>query len=298
MRRHRLSMQQIESFRAVMQTGSVSAAARELGVSQPSLTRLLRRTADIVGFRLFDTVRNRLVPTAEARELIAYVEYLDEQFDGFDAAVARLRGEGTGLFRFGASPSLGRALVPETLARFRQGFPGTLLHFDTVQLQSVVDYLVLGRGECFLSIVPVFHTALERRAVCPARLVCVLPAGHALAGKASLRPSDLAGEALIMTDPTRWYGQQVTCLLSEAGLDPQPSVVVRVAESAIGLVRCGLGLAVIDEFSVMHADAALAVRLLDLRPFSSLLLHRSREAPRSRYVEAFERCLDEAVNKA
>jgi DNA-binding transcriptional LysR family regulator len=125
MRRRRLSMQQIETFRAVMLTGSVSAAARELSVSQPSLTRLLRRTADVVGFHLFDVIRNRMVPTAEARELMRHVEYLDEQFDGLDSAIARLRGEGTGLFRFGGSPSLGRALVPEALSRFRQAFPDT-----------------------------------------------------------------------------------------------------------------------------------------------------------------------------
>lgn len=288
MRHRRLSIQQIETFRAVMQTGSISAAARQLGVSQPSLTRLLKRSADIVGLPLFDLVKNRVVPTAEARELIRYIEYLDERFEGLDGAIARLRGQGTGLFRFGGSPSLGRALIPEGLARFRRGFPDVRLHFDTIQLQSVVDYLVLGRGECFLSIVPVVHAALEIRTMCPARLVCVMPSDHSLAGEAVLRAADLAGEALILTDPSRWYGQRVIELIGEAGLDARPNTIVRVAESAIGLVRCGLGVAIIDEFSAMHVDAGLAVRLLDIRPFSSLMLHRNGDAPRSRYVEAFK----------
>jgi DNA-binding transcriptional LysR family regulator len=292
MRRRRLSVQQIETFRAVMLTGSITAAAKELGVSQPSLTRLVKRTEDLVGFRLFEVVRNRLIPTAEARELMRHAEYIEEQLDGLDLAISRLRDAGTGLFRFGGSPSMGRALVPQTLARFRRQFPQAVLQYDTIQLQSVVDYLVLRRGECFLSVIPVSHAALERRALCPARLVALLPADHALAARETLNPVDLAGESLILSDPTRWYGQVVLQRLADAGLAAEPSVIVRVAESVIGLVRHGLGLGIIDEFSAMDAaDAQLVLRPLDLPPFSALHLHRSRDAPRSRYIDAFEALL-------
>lgn len=292
MRRRRLSVQQIETFRAVMQTGSITAAAKELGVSQPSLTRLMKRTADLVGFRLFEVVRNRLIPTAEARELMRHAEYIEEQLDGLDLAISRLRDAGTGLFRFGGSPSMGRALVPQTLACFRQRFPQALLQYDTIQLQSVVDYLVLRRGECFLSVIPVSHAALERRALCPARLVALLPAGHDLAAQERLQPADLAGEPLILSDPTRWYGQVVMQILADAGLAAEPSVIVRVAESVIGLVRHGLGLGIVDEFSAMEAAGPdIALRPLDLPPFSALHLHRSRDAPRSRHIDAFEELL-------
>src|SRR3712207_2008590 len=70
----RLSARQIEVFRAVMVAGSLSGAAQQLNVSQPSLTRLVRRIEDQVGFALFDRVKGRLLPTAEARMVFAKLQ--------------------------------------------------------------------------------------------------------------------------------------------------------------------------------------------------------------------------------
>ena len=299
MRRRRLSTQQIETFRSVMLAGSVNAAARELGVSQPSLTRLVKRMEDLIGFRLFDLVKNRLIPTAEARILMQHVEYIGEQLDDLESAILRIGNEGRGLFRFGSSPSLGRALVPEALTRFRRRFPETPIHFDTIQLQAVVDYLVLGRGECFLSIVPVIHASLETRALWPARLVCLLPADHSLAARPNLRASDLRGEPLILSDPERWYGQQVQENLCAHGLDAEPSIILRVAENAIGLTARKLGISIVDEFSAMDAAGdLLVVRPLDVPAFFSLHIHTSRDAARSRYVHEFERAQLEYLSAA
>ncbi|MBR0855702.1 LysR family transcriptional regulator [Bradyrhizobium liaoningense] len=292
MRRRRLSTQQIEAFRAVMLAGSVNAAARQLALSQPSLTRLIKRTEDLVGFRLFDLIKNRLIPTAEARVLMRHVEYIGEQLDDLEGAILRVRENGRGLFRFGCSPSLGRTLVPEGLTRFRLRYPATPIHFDTIQLQTVIDYLVLGRGELFLSIVPVFHSSLETRALWPARLVCLLPANHALATRSKLRATELEHEPLILSDPARWYGQQVHQTLANCGLDAKPDIIVQVADNAIGLTARGLGIGIVDEFSVMdlHSDRVV-VRFIEAPPFAHLHIHTNRDAARSRYVQEFEHAL-------
>lgn len=289
MRRRRLSTQQIEAFRAVMLAGSVNAAARQLEISQPSLTRLIKRTEDLVGFRLFELIKNRLIPTAEARVLMQHAEYIGEQLDDLESAISRVRENGRGLFRLGSSASLGRGLVPEGLTRFRRRYPAAPIHFDTIQLQTAIDYLVLGRGELFLSIVPVIHSSLETRALWPARLVCLLPANHPLAAKSKVQATELEHEPLILSDPARWYGQQVQQTLAKCGLDAKPDIIVRVADNAIGLAARGLGIGIVDEFSVMdlHSDRVV-VRSIEASPFAHLHIHTNRDAARSRYVQEFE----------
>jgi DNA-binding transcriptional LysR family regulator len=83
----RMSARQIEVFRAVMVAGSLSGAAQQLNVSQPSLTRLVRRIEDQVGFALFDRVKGRLLATAEARMVFAKLQHIQEQLDGLDEAI-------------------------------------------------------------------------------------------------------------------------------------------------------------------------------------------------------------------
>src|SRR4051794_28257236 len=71
--RRRLSLRQIEVFRAVMISGSINGASQMLRVSQPSLSRVVRRTEDVLGFNLFERIRGRLVPTKEAGSLLVLV---------------------------------------------------------------------------------------------------------------------------------------------------------------------------------------------------------------------------------
>lgn len=69
-----LNLRQIEVFRAIMMAGSISGAGRMLHVSQPAVSRVLALTESRLGYRLFERVKSRLSPTAEARRLYAEVE--------------------------------------------------------------------------------------------------------------------------------------------------------------------------------------------------------------------------------
>lgn len=64
----------------------------------------------------------------------------------------------------------------------QRSLPGFALYLDTLPLPSVVDYLALGVGECFVTLEPIKHPAIESRPVWQGRLVCLLPARHPLRG--------------------------------------------------------------------------------------------------------------------
>ena len=132
--------------------------------------------------------------------VFAKLQHIQEQLDGLDEAIGQIaRGE-FGLFRLGASPSLAQRLVPAALARFRGRFPRVPIHFDVLTLGQIVDYLALGRGECVLTMTPLGHPTIETRPLWPGRLVCLMPAAHALAERPTLAVKDLLDQPLIVCE--------------------------------------------------------------------------------------------------
>src|SRR5260370_38036173 len=76
-----MRLRHIEVFNAVMQTGSVSAAARLINITQPAVSRTLQHAELQLGFALFQRARGRLTPTNEALALFPHIEKLFEQLD-------------------------------------------------------------------------------------------------------------------------------------------------------------------------------------------------------------------------
>ena len=101
-----MNNRQIEVFAAVMKTGTVSRAAETLGVTQPGVSRMIAELERSIGFSLFDRVRNRIIPTPEAK---LFYEEVQASFRGMDklrASIARIRDHGVGQIRIGTLSAL------------------------------------------------------------------------------------------------------------------------------------------------------------------------------------------------
>lgn len=74
-----MNLRHIEIFHAVYVNGSVSAAARALNISQPSVSKTLRHAETLLGFELFQRTNSRLVPTEDAHALFGDVADIQER---------------------------------------------------------------------------------------------------------------------------------------------------------------------------------------------------------------------------
>jgi DNA-binding transcriptional LysR family regulator len=287
-----LTLRQIEVFRAMMRCRIVVGAARELRIAQPTVTKTIRRIEDVCGLGLFDRNRGRLVPTAEAHRLLAEVDLAFEQMEGAIARALRLaRAEG-GSLRLGASPSVGRVLVPMAAADLLAEVPGLSLHIDILSVSQVMNYLLSGAGECAVTLFPILHAGVRSVPVAKAPVVAVSPPGWLPDGEGALAPSYLAGRPIIVFEPHSVHGLAVDAVLRAGGVTPTRTHVARFAETAIGLAEAGIGIAVVDAFSALAADRTrVAVRPLDHPPPYELHLHRPIERARSRLIQRLEALL-------
>jgi DNA-binding transcriptional LysR family regulator len=290
--RRRLSLRQIEVFRAVMISGSINGASQMLGVSQPSLSRVVKRMEDVLGFKLFERSRGRLVPTNEAGTLLTLTSRVYRQLDELGDAVDRMtKGDG-GLFRLGCTGSPGRCVVPRTVAAMRKALPKLNFQVDVLLIDQIIDYLLFQRGECVVSVFPVRHPLVQSTSVGKGRLVALAPKSHPLAARKLLSADELSGETLISFEADTPHGAVVAQLFASSRLSPRIGVVIRHIETAISLVANEVGIALVDEFSV--ADLwNMPISVIPIKNSTPLKIYLStnKDIVHSQFFKRFEKLL-------
>lgn len=253
---------QLEVFCAVMRAGTVTAAARELNISQPALSQILLHTEDELGFALFERAKGRLIPTEAAKELLPEALRL---FAGLEAMRRRtddLRHGRTGVVRLAASPPPAMKLVPEALARFRANHPDTTIRSLVAPLDMLVPMVDQGDAEMALAMddTPRWGFAIETLA--EVGMVCLVPENDELSGETALTLADLKGRPLISYRHETRPARELARMCAAHGHSYRPDIEIDVSLSAIAFVQQGLGIAVIDALLPWQQFKGLVARPL------------------------------------
>ena len=146
-----VNYRQIETFAAIMRSGTASRAAEILGITQPAVSRSVAELEKAVGFPLFARVRNRLVPTPEAGAFFRDVEASYCGLDTLRASAARIRDHGSGQIRIASLSALGSSLVPRAIRRFRDHHPDVAVTLIVTSSRSVRDVVAAGEFDIGLA---------------------------------------------------------------------------------------------------------------------------------------------------
>ncbi|WP_347556069.1 LysR substrate-binding domain-containing protein [Robbsia sp. KACC 23696] len=292
-----LSFKQIEVFRAVISTGSISAASKLLCVSQPAVSRLLSYTEQRLGFDLFERIRGRLYPTPEAHTLFAEIERAYAGIQRVNEVAAELASRPAGHVRIACGASVGQFLVPKAIARFRAHTPDVKVTFRQMTRNELTQALLAKETDLALQITGEDHPNLSYEAVGEARLVCICPSDHPLTRRGMLTLADLQPHPLIAYSAHMPLGRLIGERYREAGVPLDVAIDVASPQHACSMVQAGVGIALVDEFSIHSRSAGeFAVRpLMDAPSFVARLVHL-RSDPLSRAATAFAQVLRETLN--
>ena len=166
----KLNLRQIEVFRAIMLSGSISGASKLLFVSQPAVSRLIAYTEQRLGLMLFERIKGRLYPTPEARRLFVEVTALYQNVQRVNEVADNLAENREGQLRLSCSPSLGQSLLPRAIARFRQLHPEIRIVLQTL-IPAVMEQSLLTQQVELLSLIHI-----SSRVPLPGRAGCRSPA--------------------------------------------------------------------------------------------------------------------------
>src|SRR3546814_19198722 len=118
-----LNIRQMDIFWAVMRTGSVTAAARLLGISQPAVSKLLRHTEDQIGMQLFVRRSGKLHPSHEAQQLFVFADAIFDNVEKMRQATFDFRDSHSGRIQVAAVPTLAETLLAKPVAAFLESRP-------------------------------------------------------------------------------------------------------------------------------------------------------------------------------
>ncbi|MBK3666498.1 LysR family transcriptional regulator [Bradyrhizobium diazoefficiens] len=283
-----ISVREMDVFRCVMQSGSVTSAAIALNISQPAVSRMLQQAEERLGFRLFVRQKKRLKPTTEAQTLFAEVVNVFAAIEHTQRLALELRDGRAGLLTVATVTGFGHTIVPQAVQRFRADRPDVSVVVQTMTGPEVVTRVAQGRADLGLTVGPIGDTSLESTILCTTRLGCVLPIGHPLVAKDALSAPDLADEQVICPGPHLSIGAAIVVAFAEANLRLRIAVEASQSNIACELVRAGAGIAILDGLGLLSA------RTNDLvtRPFAPSLqsvarLLKGTKRPVSRLVEEF-----------
>lgn len=285
-----MNLHHLSIFHAIAETGSITAAAQRLHISQPALSRELKMFEDRLGIVLFERMPKGMRLTEAGRVLHGYATRLFALECSAEATMRELAEARSGRLSIGASNTIGTYVLPRVLAAFRQARPKvqvSLFVGNTGQVsQGVADMrFMLGFIEGPLHLDGLQATHLQDDEILP-----VVGAQHPLAGKSAPRIADLAGQALLMREEGSGTRELISELLRRHDIDDGDIMEFGNTEALKQAAIHHGGVAWLPHISMMGelADGRLRVLAIpELKIVRPLKLLRREQAPLEPLAELF-----------
>jgi DNA-binding transcriptional LysR family regulator len=283
-----LTLRQIEVIRAIMVTGTVGGAARLLNVSSPGISRVMKHAEVSVGVKLFNRKGGRYSPTREANAIFNQINGVYDKVEDLQFVISRIKRGASIELKIASVPSIANVMVPRAIADVRKAFPNLQIDIDILKIEDAIDYLLLGKGELVALSHAIDHPMLDCAPLARGRLKCIVPENHPLARHARVTAADIVKYPVIGIDPNDPYGRVMAGIFAKTSLHYDVTIRARFGSTVCALVSQGLGIAIIDEFTLV-GDNWPKIRVLDIDEptwFQTYIVHR-KDATLSSSAGAF-----------
>ncbi len=266
-----LDVHRLRVFRAVVASGSVHAAATNLGYTASAVSQHVTALQRETGLVLMTRSGRGVEPTSAGRALAAEIDGVLSRLSGVESFVADLREGRAGTLSVAYFASIGAAWMPSVVRALLRDLPGIRLDLSLRDDIALPDE----RVDVQIAVAPrSFRPSPGRRAVhlLDEPYVVVLPRSHPLAGEAAIELARLAGDRWVDNDFARgWCRQNVIDACRAAGFSPPFHVEAHDYRTAVAFVDAGIGITVLPRIG---ADAlppgAVAVPVTNPAPQRSI----------------------------
>jgi DNA-binding transcriptional LysR family regulator len=290
-----MRLRHIEVFHAVMQTGSVSKAAELLGISQPAASKVLGHAESALGFRLFERIKGRLRPTAEAAILFVEAEKIQQGMGQVRSLAENLQRRPEGRLHIGCLPSLALSITPRAVKAFRRLHPTLTCQLETGHIDGLVRALRARRIDLALTFAPREHAGIRMQLLGEVELVYLGPnPGPGEFDLATLDP----GELVRIAD-SDIVGRTVSEALAAVGVAGASTISSETYFAACALAAEVAGVAIVDELTAA-AMARPGQHLRRIRPRMTVgvgVLTHDNEVIRG-YYAAFVKILKDVFERS
>jgi DNA-binding transcriptional LysR family regulator len=283
-----MELQQLRYFVAVVESGMFTAAARDLHVAQPSVSKQVRKLEAELGAVLLERGKAGVALTAAGTILLPWAKRVLADLDGARSEVAGLATLERGRLSVGATPSLSTVLLPRVLAAFHAEHPGITLRVVEAGSRDLVDRLAAGDLDLALVILPLPHEELfETTPLIREELVLAVAKKHPLARRKTVRVGDLRGVPLVMFRDGYDLRSATITACEQAGFHPTFAIEGAEMDGVLRMAAAGVGVAVVPRMVVERGGPLVAVRISQPTLSRSVGVAFRRDRHHSRAADAF-----------
>ncbi|TYB89527.1 LysR family transcriptional regulator [Oceaniovalibus sp. ACAM 378] len=295
-----ITLRELEVLQALVRAGTAMNAARELGISQSTVSRRLAQLESRLNSQLFVRSGGRLVPTVEALSINEQLEPVFATLARISSRMERSDDLHSGTLTIAAPPTIAHRFLPSRIAEFKTRNPDLHIVFDVIANDALVTGTAEGRFDVALSDSTPSHDGIQTKPLISTQAICLLPSTHRLTQRDVIRPEDLDGEPFVALSRRHSSRGAIERVLERAGVTPRITIEASTNVSAADFVRGGLGIALVNPFPIIHQIGPdVAVRpFMPAIAYNTNFLLASGRAPSAAtlaFIEATRASLDRSA---
>lgn len=213
-----MEIDQLRYFLGVAQTGNFTRAARELGISQPALSRSIKRLEDELGQPVFER-KSKSVSLTDAGVLLQ--SRAEQVLSILDDTKAEICDDGqTGRLRIGAIPTIAPFFLPDLLRQFSKEFPKASVLIQEETTDRLLKACSQGEIDLAILALPVPAKYLEVEELFEEELLLVVPLEHPLAKKKTIRVGDIEPYPFVLLDEAHCLSDNIVSFCRQRSFHP------------------------------------------------------------------------------
>lgn len=261
-----VTFRQLKLFMALADTGSVSAAAQRMHVTQPTASMQLKDVADAVGLPLYDVISRKVHLTQAGEELARTAHAMLDQWEAFEQHIAALQGMARGRLRV-AVVSTAKYFIPGLLGSFCDRHPEVDISLEVLNRDQVVTRLRAHLDDLCVMSQPPSDLPLEDDILMPNPLCLVAPASHPLAGQSGITLAQLADSRFVLRERGSGTRMATERTFKQQGFAPTRWLELGSNEAIRESVASKLGVAVLSRHALGAGEPDPRLAVLDVVGF-------------------------------
>lgn len=224
----------------VAKTQNITKAAGNLYISQPALSKALKKVETELGMTLFFRDGNTMLPTDAGKLILKWGQSIEDDFSTLQEELQELKSMKRGKVTLGIPPMIVAIDFPNIILRFRRTFPGISLHIREAGARNLEEAVLDGTVDVAISMRPVTAEGINEIPLISDQIVCVMMPDHPFAKKKVITLQELSTIPFNTFPDGYAVHQQILSKFSEAGLAPMIDITSLTVDFLVQMTRlCG-----------------------------------------------------------
>lgn len=267
-----IHLRQIETFKALIEYGTVSRAAEAVAISQPAASKLLMHLESDTGLKLFDRRTGRLTPTAQGLRLYEEIARIFAGMRQVESAIAVVRREAQGRLVVGVLPALDGALIQRATLNFLKRNPNVYCSIQSNSSRSIAESVLARQLDVGVVSTRIENPNIVTEPLLEHPLVCIMPPHHPLARLKVVRPKHLSGIPFVSFTLESYSGRKIASIFEKYGVSANVVLTATMGSTVCQFVAAGLGVSLVHPLFIAGIEKLVVARPFEpVTPFDFLL---------------------------